>query len=657
MDQTTLPAIDLPGLPEVSLKALEACRNGEGHRAIAAILASDTGLTARILALANSSLYGRCGTIRSLDQALLRLGTRQIETLVLTAALQQLMQELGSEQWQQLRDFWRHSLTSALLAKALATLTRYPEPAEAFLLGMLHNIGELVALREPDPEQRQRLLQHHPLLAARLAEAWGLGAMAADAMRHQQAPPDDIGDASHLVKLINLSTRLAQSDAAGLHSAMTVFDLGEELTLEIKRRIDQEVDAFALMLDIPLDGDYSPKSGQQALRQTVAEQALLEQAQPAASQQHSLQQAAATLTLITGLPALSFGIRDDALVLLGRSHGDLPAMTLDAEPAHSALTRAHAEGKPATVSADSATVLDQQLLGLLGTAALIALPVATEGQSFGVLALGLSRPEHPVPALATRYCQRLARALALPQPGPDTLPAATAALQRQIHEISNPLTIVRQYVHQLQHRALADDLQQDLTVIREELERASRLLLQLGQPDTPDTRPATDAVELNSELIALQPLFRDSLFSNDDRVLALDLCPVAADITVPRSQLRQLIINLVRNAAEALGDRGRVWLRTITPVWQNGQRWVELSVEDDGPGLPPGVQQRLFQPVSSTKGCGHSGLGLSITKQLVDDMEGHISCRTGDSGTQFRILLPAADLPDHSRQTQASADD
>ncbi|UDL04139.1 HDOD domain-containing protein [Marinobacter sp. CA1] len=653
MDQTTLPAIDLPSLPEVSLKALEACRNGEGHRAIAAILASDTGLTARILSLANSSLYGRCGTIRSLDQALLRLGTRQIETLVLTAALQQLMQELGSEQWQQLRDFWRHSLTSALLAKALATLTRYPEPAEAFLLGMLHNIGELVALREPDPDRRQRLLQQHPLLAARLAEAWGLGAMAADAMRHQQAPPDDIGDASHLVKLINLSTRLALSDAAGLHSAMTVFDLGEELTLEIKRRIDHEVDAFALTLDIPLDGDYSPTSGRQALRQAVAEQALLEQAQPAAS----LQQAAATLTLITGLPALSFGTQDDALVLLGRSHGDLPTMTLDAEPAHSALTRAYADGQPAPISPGSATVLDQQLLGLLGTAALIALPVATEGQSFGVLVLGLSQPEQPAPPLAIRYCQRLARALALPQPSPSAPPAATAALQRQIHEISNPLTIVRQYVHQLQHRALADDLQQDLTVIREELERASRLLLQLGQPDTPDTRPATDAVELNSELVALQPLFRDSLFSSDDRVLALDLCPVAADITVPRSQLRQLIINLVRNAAEALGERGRVWLRTITPVWQNGQRWVELSVEDDGPGLPPGVQQRLFQPVSSTKGCGHSGLGLSITKQLVDDMEGHISCRTGDSGTQFRILLPAADLPDHSRQTQASADD
>ncbi|GAA3571959.1 HDOD domain-containing protein [Marinobacter xestospongiae] len=653
MDQTTLPAIDLPSLPEVSLKALEACRNGEGHRAIAAILASDTGLTARILSLANSSLYGRCGTIRSLDQALLRLGTRQIETLVLTAALQQLMQELGSEQWQQLRDFWRHSLTSALLAKALATLTRYPEPAEAFLLGMLHNIGELVALREPDPDRRQRLLQQHPLLAARLAEAWGLGAMAADAMRHQQAPPDDIGDASHLVKLINLSTRLALSDAAGLHSAMTVFDLGEELTLEIKRRIDHEVDAFALTLDIPLDGDYSPTSGRQALRQAVAEQALLEQAQPAAS----LQQAAATLTLITGLPALSFGIQDDALVLLGRSHGDLPTMTLDAEPAHSALTRAYADGQPAPISPDSATVLDQQLLGLLGTAALIALPVATEGQSFGVLVLGLSQPDQPAPPLATRYCQRLARALALPQPSPSAPPAATSALQRQIHEISNPLTIVRQYVHQLQHRALTDDLQQDLTVIREELERASRLLLQMGQPDTPDTRPATDAVELNSELVALQPLFRDSLFSGDDRVLALDLCPVAADITVPRSQLRQLIINLVRNAAEALGERGRVWLRTITPVWQNGQRWVELSVEDDGPGLPPGVQQRLFQPVSSTKGCGHSGLGLSITKQLVDDMEGHISCRTGDSGTQFRILLPAADLPDHSRQTQASADD
>jgi len=83
------------------------------------------------------------------------------------------------------------------------------------------------------------------------------------------------------------------------------------------------------------------------------------------------------------------------------------------------------------------------------------------------------------------------------------------------------------------------------------------------------------------------------------------------------------------------------------PVWQNRRPWVELTIGDDGPGLPPNVQQQLFQPVASSKGSGHSGPGLSIVKQLIDDMEGIISCRTGTTGTRFQILLPAiVDEPD-----------
>ena len=69
---------------------------------------------------------------------------------------------------------------------------------------------------------------------------------------------------------------------------------------------------------------------------------------------------------------------------------------------------------------------------------------------------------------------------------------------------------------------------------------------------------------------------------------------------------------------------------------------MELEITDTGGGIPDSVRETLFAPVNSTKGDGHSGLGLSIVKQLVDDMEGIIACRTAQEGTTFRILLPAA---------------
>ena len=192
--------LQLPSLPEVILRALDACHSGQSYREISRIVSADTALVTRLLALTSSALYHRGAPSHSVEQALLRLGTRKFQTLLLTSALRQLMYELGGDEWQQLRDFWRHSLTTALTAKTLATLTRYPEPEEAFLLGMMHNIGELIAIKTPCPERKQQILNQQNDIAAGLVSSWGLGTMAVDAMRYQQALPGQLRDAGHLVK-------------------------------------------------------------------------------------------------------------------------------------------------------------------------------------------------------------------------------------------------------------------------------------------------------------------------------------------------------------------------------------------------------------------------------------------------------------------------
>ncbi len=172
------PDLQLPGLPEVTLKALDACEQGSSYRQLSDLIGMDTALVSRILALANSALYGQPGAIRSLEQALTRLGPQRIYALILTSGLGQLPVEPSQDQWQQLRDFWRHSLTTALTARTLATLTRYPTPDEAFLLGILHNIGELIALAMPEGDARQQVLNDQAELGARLVTDWGLGALA-----------------------------------------------------------------------------------------------------------------------------------------------------------------------------------------------------------------------------------------------------------------------------------------------------------------------------------------------------------------------------------------------------------------------------------------------------------------------------------------------
>ena len=114
------------------------------------------------------------------------------------------------------------------------------------------------------------------------------------------------------------------------------------------------------------------------------------------------------------------------------------------------------------------------------------------------------------------------------------------------------------------------------------------------------------------------------------------------DLQTPAAPLRQILLNLLRNGAECQSQPVEITVTTVFPVWQQDREWVELTIADNGPGLPARVQQSLFEPVQSGKGPGHSGLGLSIVKQLIDDMEGIISCQSSTAGTRFRILLPVA---------------
>jgi HD-like signal output (HDOD) protein/two-component sensor histidine kinase len=658
------PDIQLPSLPEVTLRALEACHQEESYRTISEIVSADTALVSRILALANSSLYGTFTQIRSIDQALLRLGTHRFHTLVLTAALRQILYDLAADQWQQLRDFWRHSLTTAMTARALATLTRYPEPDQAFMLGMLHNVGELIALKTPPGETRQYYFDHQSEIAAKLVSDWGLGPMAADAMLYQQALPAEIRDAGHLVKLISLATRLAQSDAAGIAAAGTIFGLNEELTREINRRIGQEVEGVANSLGIPMDAEYDARASHEKLKQTVLRQAMATQAMDLAPLHDSTQKCLAatvtSLTLITGLPALYFGGADNELTLYSASNGEPADLSVTASSAGSLLTEAWKTCRPMTMEDRTPSVLDRQLMNLLHSPSLAALPVRGQEKCAGVFVVGTdSAGAEQAAEIGQLFCAQLSRALADIQGDNGDRKDAMAeelaqqAIRRQVHEVSNPLTIIRQYIYQLRNRLEDTEVHQQLDVIREELDRAGDLLLQIGKSWQSMGNEPTEDCELNAELKILRDLLEDGLFGDDNRTLSLQLCDDPTNVAAPSAIVRQIVINLVRNAAESLSDRGEVTIRSVAPVWQSGRTWVELEVSDTGGGLPPEIQQHLFSPVKSTKGRGHGGLGLSVVKQLVDDMEGIVNCRTGSAGTAFRVLFPMADTNGKQKTDEA----
>jgi hypothetical protein len=108
-------------------------------------------------------------------------------------------------------------------------------------------------------------------------------------------------------------------------------------------------------------------------------------------------------------------------------------------------------------------------------------------------------------------------------------------------------------------------------------------------------------------------------------------------------QIDQVFMNLVTNAAQAIGDRPQGGTIRIT-ARRRDDGMVEIMVADDGPGIPPEVVPRIFDPFFTTKDVGEgSGLGLSIVHGIVDRHGGHIDVESKPgAGTTFRVILPAA---------------
>lgn len=152
---------------------------------------------------------------------------------------------------------------------------------------------------------------------------------------------------------------------------------------------------------------------------------------------------------------------------------------------------------------------------------------------------------------------------------------------------------------------------------------------------------------------SLVSIFQESLFIKTGIIANINLDKSIPLIESDSNSLKQILTNLLKNAIEAMPDGGEINIKTRDYVNYNGKQFIELSISDTGPGIPNKILTNLFNPVKSTKPGEHSGLGLSIIKNLVNDLGGTISGSNlysgqllADSGRQkvngaeFLILLP-----------------
>ncbi len=216
------------------------------------------------------------------------------------------------------------------------------------------------------------------------------------------------------------------------------------------------------------------------------------------------------------------------------------------------------------------------------------------------------------------------------------------------HEIKNPLGGLRGSAQLLERELDRVELREYTQVIIKEADRLQSLMDRLL---TPHRAPRVAALGIHEVLERVRSLVLAE-FSADVRIVR-DYDPSLPDLVGDKEQLIQAVLNVMRNAAQALtsgGARGpkggNITLRTravrqATLLRQRHRLALELQVIDDGPGVPEDIREKIFNPLVSGRDGG-SGLGLSLAQTFVHYHRGVIECDSRPGRTIFRILLPLA---------------
>lgn len=200
------------------------------------------------------------------------------------------------------------------------------------------------------------------------------------------------------------------------------------------------------------------------------------------------------------------------------------------------------------------------------------------------------------------------------------------------HEIRNPLTTIRGFLQSFMRRKEFVQFDSQLNLMVTELDRANSIIteyLSLAK-----NKPLAQSPQnLNKIVKSLLPLMESDALLNEKWIVT-ELLDDIPDLLLDAQEMRQLILNFVRNGLEAMVPGGQLTIGTFAEAEQ-----VVLFIQDQGMGIPPEIKQKLGTPFLTSKENG-TGLGLPICFSIANRHNAKIDIKTGDSGTTFMVNFP-----------------
>jgi signal transduction histidine kinase/HD-like signal output (HDOD) protein len=757
--------VRLPATPLIIDRALRASQRGGETSQVCEWLELDPVLTLRLLdATVDAPANVHAGVdALSLAKRASAIDPGLVRSMLLSAARTSLGLEPASLSARELGEFWIHALRVAFLTKSLAEACAYRSPDEAYLVGLLHDLGSLALLATvPNtlrslvatqanaswgavPEYAGRLGTIHAQVGAALLEKLQVPFYVSDAVLLHHVPPQQLEGAHPVVRILCCAEALlnSRSPAHPLGAVADLLGISATDVSSAEKGAAEKVSAVLRGLgrlglakprnagQAPQSDDGIPASGaQQRLTETLVMRFVTEAEQPSPGETPLDRKAAGELAQerVTGEASSEGDGWAEALALQGtnatansildqvageairleagalvRSPGDVPRTVADLMPlarvvagiksaalflgknaqaswpgwlvgrtgaaridlelllagGRSLVARAAREGETLTsyqeAKASQLSGVDLQIARMLEAEEIAAIPMGTGTAAgpgvlvFGTSAMKASRFAHSLSFLTelTELVARSATSAASPgaqaaeRGGEDSLTQMQAATRRLVHEARNPLSVLKTYLQIARTRIEGgQSLDKELEIANQEVERVARVLDEIGKPQQ-DSTPRVRTVELNCIIEDLLALYGDPLFGQKQIVLSPMLDESILPISCDEEGLKQVLLNLLINASEALSSGDQVMVCTSDYVNYEGRVMVEISVADNGPGMSPEKIAALFAEPEAEARESARGLGLPTSLAVVKSMGGHLLCRSRlGEGSTFAVLLP-----------------
>lgn len=684
----------LPQLPQVMLKLVRACGNEKVNiEELIQIIATDPALTSKLLQIIGSPYVNLPKEVTSIKTAVIYLGLDMVKNIAISSSAMHFFSLSGKLSEFDITRFWYHSYKCALIAQKIALENAVSNPEDFFLAGLLHDMGCLV-LMQTFPKEYGTILQtarseqetvHAEMeafgadssqVSAWIFNHWNMNPMISDAVLFLNEPIERVALELFHVKALYMANQLSGPESLEpMPGLLSLTEVHEARVEEITAEAENEVAAMAKSLGISAQEN---RAVEQEIALEIKDFSLfygtLQNLLNAKEIPQVLESVLQGLKIIFNLPRVFFFLLDEKKNMLtgycsraDKNHKIVRRIAFPMSNEESILVKSVKTAAIWTsfqaTQGTRLAVSDTRIILLLETKGMYCLPITCQGRGLGVMALGVDEPlaekldrSKGVLALFSKQTGVCLKNLQFHQEytadvNEKKMEAYHTLTHKVIHEINNPVAIIKNYMETLKMK-LPDKhpAQEDLTVVVEEISRVSSLMEGLSSFSKPKIG-GFEPVDINALCTGILEILKKSILLPRQIQADIRTDPEIPPIKTDQNSLKQILINLIKNSAEAMEGGGKIEVQTrflpgssriLIDEKKQLPGTIEIRIKDNGPGIKPEIMEKLFEPYNSSKTEKNSGLGLAIVHSIVKELNGKITCDSKPGlGTCFKVLLPA----------------